>query len=268
VNDAPAIKGADVGVAVGSGTDVAKETSDIILLNDNLATLVAAVREGRISFDNIRKVTLYLLADAFSEILLIGGALIIGLPIPILAAQILWINLVEDGLPVSALAFEPGEKEVMQEKPRKLTEPIIDYEMKVIIFAIGFINDILILIFYWWMFNQGNIEMDKIRTIVFVTLSIDALLYVFSCRSMRHTVLTMNPFSNRLLNIAVVIGASLMVSGVYFPPFQTILRTVPLTAQEWIKPIIIAVISVILIEIVKGVFIVRVKNKKLKNKKA
>ncbi len=119
VNDAPALKSADIGISLGSSTDIAKETSDLILLDNNFRTIIAAVERGRIIFDNIKKTVLYLLADSFTEIVLIVGSLIMGLPLPILPAQIVWVNLIDDGFPGVAIAFEPGEKEVMKDKPRK-----------------------------------------------------------------------------------------------------------------------------------------------------
>jgi Ca2+-transporting ATPase len=264
VNDAPALKSADIGVALGSGTDVTKETSEIIILDNNLATLVAAVEQGRVAFENIRKVTLYLLADAFSEVLLIGGALLLGFPLPILAAQILWVNIVEDGLPDIALAFEPGEKQVMEDKPRKIKEPIVNLEMKILIFAIGIIDDIILLGLYWWLLKQGELDLNHIRTIIFVALSIDSLLYVFACRSLRFSIFRKNPFSNRFLVIAVLIGAFFMVLGVYLPFLQKILQTVSLTPEQWILPIVLAVFELILIEIVKEIFIIKRRHKLLK----
>ena len=117
INDAPALKSADTGIALGDGSDVTKETADIILLDNNFKVIVTAVEQGRIIFDNIRKVILYLLTDSFSEIILISGAILMNLPLPILASQILWINLVADGLPNIAMTLEPGEKKVMGDKP-------------------------------------------------------------------------------------------------------------------------------------------------------
>lgn len=255
VNDAPALKTADIGVALGSGTDVAKETSDLILMDDNLSTLVAAVEEGRIIFENTRKVILFLLIDSFTEIILIGGSLFLGLPLPLLAAQILWVNLVEDTLPDIALALEPGEKDVMKDLPRKLSEPILNFEMKTMIFIVGIIADTVLLFLFWWLLGKTS-DLNYIRTIIFVAVGVNSLFYVFSCRSFRYTIFNKNPFSNKYLLGAVFIGFVLVLLGVYCPVFQIVLRTTPLASNDWILPIFLAFGQIILIEVIKKIFIV------------
>ncbi|HUS59778.1 MAG TPA: HAD-IC family P-type ATPase, partial [Nevskiaceae bacterium] len=144
VNDALALKKSDIGIVVGSASEVAKETADMVLLDSNFKTIVAAVEEGRGIFENIKKVVLYLLSDSFTEVILIGGSLLFGLETPLLPAQILWINLVEDGLPGLALAFEPKDEGLMNEIPRKKGTPILDKEIKILIFIIGLTTDLLL----------------------------------------------------------------------------------------------------------------------------
>lgn len=256
VNDAPAIKTADIGVALGSGTDVAKETSDLILLDDNFRTIVNAVRQGRVIFENIRKVVLYLLKDSFTEVILIGGSLILGLPLPVLPAQILWVNLVEDGLPNFALAFEPGEKEVMKDKPRRLKESILNKEMKVLIFIIGILTDLILfgLFFYFWKIGY---DFSHVRTIVFAGLGINSLFLVFSVRSLRKNIWHINFFTNKYLIFSVVAGMFLLFGAVYIPFLQTVLRTVPLTLNEFLIVIGLGLINLFSVEITKWFFIVR-----------
>ena len=140
VNDAPALKAADVGVAVGSGTDVAKEVADMVLLDDNFKTVVMSIEQGRVIFQNIRKVFVYLVADDFSELFLFLAAMAFGLPLPLLAAQILWINLVEDGFPDIALTTEQEIVGVMDEKPRDPNEPILNKPIRKWLTAIFFIT--------------------------------------------------------------------------------------------------------------------------------
>jgi Ca2+-transporting ATPase len=218
VNDAPALKKADIGVALGSGTDVAKEAADIVLLDNNFKTIVKAVERGRVIFENIRKVVTYLLSDSFTEVILVGGSLLLGLPLPVLAAQILWVNLIEDSLPSIALAFEPEEEGLMKEKPRKKTEPILNNEMKVIIFIIGIFTDLLLLglFYYFWNLYQ---DINYVRTIIFLGLGSNSLFYVWSCRSLRFSVWHENPFKNKFLNFSVIFGFLMFFTALYVPFF-------------------------------------------------
>lgn len=257
VNDAPAIKAADVGIALGSGTDVAKETSDIILLDNNFKTIVAAVERGRVIFDNIKKVILYLLSDSFSEMILIIGALILSLPLPILPVQIIWINLIADGLPNLALTFEPGEKEVMKDKPRKKKTKILDTEMKTLIFIIGIFTDLVLLGLFVFLLKANQYDLHHIRTFIFAVLGIDSLLYVFSCRSLRHSIFTKNPFSNKYLLVAVAIGFTLMILAIQEPHLQKIFDTETLTLVDWLLVATLAILQIAGIEITKHHFIVK-----------
>jgi len=259
VNDAPAIKSADIGIALGSGTDVAKETSDIILLDNNFKTIVAAVERGRIIFDNIKKVILYLLSDSFSEIILIAGALLLNLPLPLIPAQIIWINLITDGFPNLALTFEPGEKEVMKEKPRKKNAKILDKEMKILIFIVAVITDLILLGIFYILLKMNFYSIEHIRTFIFATLGLDSLFYVFSVRSLRHTILTLNPFSNKFLILAVIVGFALQLLAIYEPHMQIIFETVNLSIFDWILIFVLGIIEILAIEITKYYFIVKKK---------
>ncbi|MBY0354021.1 cation-transporting P-type ATPase [Candidatus Babeliales bacterium] len=255
VNDAPALKAADIGVALGSGSDVAHETASIVLLDNNLSTISAAVREGRIIFDNIRKIIVYLMTDSFSEIVLIGSAFILDLPLPITAAQIFWINLVSDGLPYLALTVEPAEPDVMIQKPRSKNESIVSREMKLLIFVIGIITDFFLLTLYMILLKFSVFDFAYIRTIIFTALSIHTLFYVFSVRSMRSSFFTMNPFSNRMLNYAVVISFLMQLAVVYLPFLQDLFDTVALGFFEWFLVVGLSLVKVISIELVKHFFI-------------
>lgn len=256
VNDAPAIKAADIGVALGSGTDVAKETSDLILLDNNFKTIVDAVNQGRVIFDNIRKVVTYLLSSGFTEIILIGGSLLMGLPLPLLPTQILWINVIQDGLPNFALAFEPGEEEVMKDKPRKLKESILNTEMKVLIFIIGIFTDLVLfgLFIYFWKIGYN---FEHLRTIVFAGLGIASMFYIWSCKTLRKNIWQINFFTNKYLIFSVIAGVFLLFGAIYIPFLQTVLRTVPLTMTEFLIVIGLGVINLISVEATKWFFIVR-----------
>jgi Ca2+-transporting ATPase len=256
INDAPALKKADIGIAVGSGTEVAKETSDLVLLNDSFSVIVKAVEEGRLILDNIRKVITYLLSDTFTEVILIAFSILLDFPLPITAVQILWVNLIEDGLPDIALAFEPGESDLMRMKPKGHKAPLLSSEMKTIIFIIGFLTDFLLLgIFLLLCRKQYGIQ--HIRTIIFAALSIDSLFYVSSCKSLRKNLWHIDLFSNKLLVIALVIGIAALLGAIYSPLLQSFLKTVPLHINDWIIIFGLGFIELLLIEVAKWHFIVK-----------
>jgi Ca2+-transporting ATPase len=256
VNDAPALRRADVGVALGSGTEVAKEAADIILLDDNFQSIVKAVERGRIIFENIKKVILYIFSGIFTEMALIVTSLFFGLPLPILAAQILWINLIEDSPPSMALAFDPGEEGTMLARPRRRDEPIIDLKMKTLVTAISSFTILTLFgVFYYFWRITGDI--DYTRTMVFVGLGINSFCYVFACRTIRHSIFENNPFQNKFLNLSVAGGLVMLALALYVPFLQNILKTVPLGAGEWFLLIGFGIINIILIETVKYIFIIK-----------
>jgi len=257
INDAPALKKADIGVSLGSGTEVAKEVSDLILLDDNFSTIVGAVEEGRAILDNIRKVITYLLSDSFTEVILIGSAILAKVPLPVTAGQILWANLIEDSFPSIALSFEPKEKDLMKLKPSHSEVPLLTREMKVIIFIIGFFTDLILLGLFFWLLKRNPTNLAYVRTMIFAALSIDSLFYVFSCKSLRQNIWHINPFSNKLLVLAWLIGFLAILAALYLPIFQTLLKTVPLGIFDWFLLIILGLTELISIEGAKHYFIVR-----------
>ena len=256
INDAPALKKADIGVALGSGTEVAKETSDLILLNDSFSIIIEAVKEGRAILDNIRKVITYLLSDSFTEVILIGFSILAGVPLPISAVQILWVNLIEDGLPDLALAFEKEEKDLMKLKPTKHNIHLLTKEMKVIIFVIGLITDFVLVGLFFWLLNKSH-DIIHIRTMIFACLSVDSLFYAFSCKSLRKNLWHINPFSNKLLIAALIIGLLMLVLAIYTPLLQNLLKTVPLNLKDWSIIMGLGFLEIALIEGTKWYFIVR-----------
>ncbi len=256
INDAPALKKADVGMALGSGTDVAKEVADLILLNDNFSIIVAAVEEGRKIMDNIRKVITYLLADSFTETILIGLSILGGLPLPVSAAQILWVNLIEDGLPDISLAFEPKEKDIMINPPMKRNAPLLTKEMKTIIFVIGILSDLMLMGIFWWLW-QINQDITYVRSVVFIALATDSLFFLFSCKSLRQNLWHINIFSNKFLTLSFVVGILMLFSAIYFPPFSLLLKTVPIHMHEWLIIFALGLTELILIEAVKHHFIIK-----------
>lgn len=259
VNDAPALKMADIGIAVGSGTEVAKQSADLILLDNNLGTITRAIEQGRVMFDNIRKSVVYLLSGSSTELVLISGSILLGFPMPLLPAHILWINLVADTFPNFGLTLEPGERDVMTTSPRSRTEPVLNRQMIRMIVLINMTSNIVLFSIFLWLFGQ-QYSIEFIRSIMFAAVGIDSLFYVFAVKSFRHTIFHLNPFSNRWLLWGVFVGFALMVLGFIHPFFQSILELVPLSLSDWVVLTMIAFIKLLTIELVKGRFILKQKH--------
>ncbi len=253
VNDAPALKKADIGVALGSGTQVAKDASDLVLLNDDFSTIVAAVREGRVIFENIKKITLYLLSDSFAGVVLVILSLIVGLPLPVTATQILWINLTTDVIPPLALILEPGESRLMQDPPRKKHSPILDRKMLFYIVAVSLLIGSASLGVFQYTLQTGG-SLDQARTIAFMTLGVATILYIFSVRSLHHSMFSSVGLPSRRLLIAVFVALLLQVATSYAWPLQLLLRTVPLGLSDWALVIGISVAVVAFFESTKVIF--------------
>jgi Ca2+-transporting ATPase len=247
VNDAPALKSADIGVAVGSGTDVAKEVADLVLLDDNFKTVVKAIEQGRVIFGNIRKVFVYLVADDFSELFLFLGSIAMGFPLPLLPAQILWINLVEDGLPDIALTTEQETKGVMNEKPRDPKEPILNKPIKRWITTIFFVTGLAAFLSFFFLWKLTG-DLDKTRTIVFILMCVDSLVFAFSVRSFKRTIFRKDIFSNHYVVGAVAIAFVLLICAIYLPLLQKLLVTQPLVLTEWLIVLGISLVEILLIE--------------------
>ncbi|MBE3518818.1 MAG: HAD-IC family P-type ATPase [Firmicutes bacterium] len=233
VNDAPALKKADIGVVVGNATDVAKETSDLILLDSNFKTIVDAIEEGRVIFQNIRKVVSYTLSNSFAEILLMFVAMILGWPAPLVVAQILWVHLICDGPVDIALGFEPKEEGIMEEKPRPVSEPFLDRLGMSLIAAISVsaAAGCLYMFGHYWRVH-GDLLLA--RTFAFETLAVISLVYVFAYRSMRRSLFqTGHLTANKPLLVFVSLGFILALVPVLVPRLRTVLGVVPLTAGQW-----------------------------------
>jgi len=253
VNDAPALKKADIGIVVSTASDVSKETADMVLLDDNFATITAAIEEGRGIFSNLRKVIVYLLADAFSEIFIIVSSLILGLPLPVTAAQILWINFIDDGFPNLALTIDPKEKGLLKLPPIPKETQILDKEVKTIIALVSVSASIMVLTIFNWYNNHYTFEYA--RTMAFTVLAISTLFYVFSTRSLHRPIWLDNIFQNKWLVISVLVGFILQAMVVYVPILQTVFKTVPLKLADWLVVGVSGLVIISVIEVVKWAFI-------------
>jgi len=253
VNDAPALKRAHIGVVVGSATDVAKETADLILLDNNFRTIVSAIEEGRVIFANIRKVVGYTLSNSFAEVLTIFIAMLFGWPAPLAVAQILWIHLICDGPSDIVLGFEPKETGVMDEKPRSLKAPILTPLALTLIGVISVTGAIFALSLFGHFFQEHNDPIEG-RSIVFASFAVNSMIYIFAYRSMRLPIYRMNKLTdNKPLIWAVLAGLLTALIAFWIPGLRDLLGIVPLNLEEWSWVILVALSLLIIVEVGKAI---------------
>ena len=253
VNDAPALQQANIGVVVGSATDVAKETADLILLDNNFRTIVAAIEEGRIIFENIRKVVAYTLSNSFAEVVTIFTAMILGWPAPLIVSQILWIHLICDGPSDIVLGFEPKEGGIMKEKPRSLKEPILN-KLGLSLIAIISVSSAVAALFLFHHMYAVHSNAAEGRSIVFASFAINSMIYIFAYRSMRQPLFRMNKLSaNKPLIWAVVSGLITAVLPFLIPSLGALIGIVPLSLSEWLLVAGIALGLLAVVEIGKWI---------------
>ncbi|RLE44768.1 ATPase [Candidatus Woesearchaeota archaeon] len=249
VNDAPALKKADIGVAMGiTGTDVAKEASDMILLDDNFASIVKAVEEGRIIYENIRKFVIYLLSSNLGEICTLFFALLFGMPLPVVALQILWINLVTDGLPALALSVDPGDPKIMKKPPRDPKENIIVGRHILFMIIIG-LTMMAGTLFAFKLYADNSI--DYARTMAFNVLVMFQMFNVLNCRSDRESVFKIGIFRNRYLVLAIAFSIFMQFVLIY-TPLAGFFKAIAISPKDWIYVFLISSSALLVGEIMKG----------------
>lgn len=251
VNDAPALNRANIGVAMGSGTEVAKDAAEIIVTDDNFASIVNGIEEGRYAYANVRKVTLFLISTGFAELVLIGTSVAMGMPIPLLAAQILWLNLVTNGIQDVALAFEAGEKGVMNFPPRRPTEGIFNRKMIEQVLVGGLVMAAICIAAWLYIVENGADEtaLAEGRNIILALMIMLQFYHVLNCRSEYRSAFRIPLRNNRILAIGMVVAFSVHLAATHIPLTQTLLRVTPLPLEKWL---LLGALAAILMAVMEG----------------
>lgn len=250
VNDAPALKASDIGVAVGTQVDAVREVADLVLLDSGFKTIVKAIEQGRIIFNNIRKVFLYLIVQDFSQFFLFTIAILVGLPLPLIATQLFLANLVESGLPDLALTVEQEKDGIMSDPPRAPKSSILDKPSRIWMISVFLISGTVATLFYYITLRVTN-NIDVTRTMVMILMCFESLFLVFAVRSLKKPLLRKDIFSNHLLTFAVIISFGIVLAAVYVPFLQEVFATESLPLLLWFIVLLVSIFQISIVDFLK-----------------